>query len=471
MSYCTECGKKLALGKCPNCDNLKTSKHIKKKSTDAHIKRDKKPKTKKRRNTIIAVCAAVVVAVAIGAVFLGLFLNKDASYNDAVAMLKDDEPEDAAEVFERLGSFKDSQDYLQESNDLMAYFEAVEAFEDEDHESAAAMFAALGNFEDSEFYPQISNNNLAFKTAGELFDNGDFEGAQSIYKALGDFENSAQMVNKCQIRLDYTRAVALYDNSDYLAAKDVFDSLSGFKDSKKMSLVCQYRLSYDEAIEVMNNEDYTGAYLALAEIEQDTKDREFDFSMVMDYEVFKATKDICFQYVSYDTGKDYFDKGLYYSAKKSFDIAGSILDAEELALACAQPIETKEIYVNPDFEENKVSVTFKAPDSSGNNVCIKIIKGGVDLASVVTIKAGEKIKIRLPSGSYDFRIGNGKDWYGSEEFFGSDGFYFKPIIPENMRIIDSIKTAALLIPIYRYTFTVQVEQENTGGEYINPNSY
>lgn len=475
MLYCMKCGTKLVQGKCSKCDIINISEETKKQKNASKGKKDTKPKVKKkgkstRKKKLIIICVAIGVVVAIGAVVLGLFLNKDSDYDDAIAMLENGEPKEAAEIFEDLGSFKESENYLKECNDMMTYFEAVETMQDKDYEDAIGMFAALGDYEDSQELIQLSQNNIDYEMANVLFDTGDFVQAQMMFIALANFNNSAQLVLDCQVRLDYAEATMLFEAGYNLSAKLLFETILDFEDSQSLALICGYRLTYDDAIKKIDEDDFEGALVLLNGIKKDVADAGIDFETVMDQSKFDAVRNDSYKHVAYNKGKSFFDQVLFYSAYLEFVKASGLLDADELAQSCAQPIETKEIYENPDYASNKVSVTFSAPDVSGTSVCVKVYSGS-DLASMLLIKAGEKIRVKLPDGTFRFNIGNGENWYGEKEFFGDEGYYFEMIIDESLRLIEDFPKVALLIPIYYYTFTLKVDEDNTDDNSINRHNF
>lgn len=472
MLYCMKCGTKLVKDKCPSCDSLNMSK--KKRETVNQKKKKVKPKTIKEKPTgkkktiIITVCLTFGVIIAGGAVALGLFFSMDSDYNDAIALLENSEPKQAAEIFEGLNSFKESESYLMECNLLISYTHAVETMQDEDFTVAVGMFAALGDYGDSQELMQLSQNNLDYEKAGELFDFGDFEQAQTIFVALADFQDSSQLAHDCQVRLDYAKAAALFEAGENLAAKDLFETIIDFNDSKKLAMVCGYRLTYDDAVKKIEEEDFKGALELLNGIKQDVEDYDIEFIMVMDYTEFDAVRNDCYRHIWYNKGKSLFDEGLFYSAYINFSSASGLLDADELAQSCAQPIVTKELYENPDYAANKVSVTFYAPKESGNSVCVKIYSGS-DLASTLLIKAGEKLRIKLPDGMFSFNIGKGITWYGEKEFFGDDGYYGTLIINETDTTF--FRKLKLLIPFYAYTFRFEVEEGDYPAESISQSNF
>ena len=340
--------------------------------------------------------------------------------------------------------------------------------QDENYAEAIELLAALGDYEDSQELLQLSQNNLDYEGAVALFDSGDFEQAKTMFSVLTDFKDSALLAQDCQVRLDYAMAVGLFDAGDYLTAKIMFGKTPGYEDSANLVLVCEFRIAYDNATKRIDNEDFEGAWSLLNSLKKDIADSGIDFNLVLDQSEFDAARDNCSKHISYNRGKSFFDQGLFYSAYLSFSNADGLLDADELALSCAQPIETGEIYVNPEYTENRVSVTFYAPVESGNSVCVRIYSGN-DLASMLLIKAGEKLRIKLPDGMFSFNIGKGIDWYGEEEFFGLEGYYGTLIVDEsNTTLLRKLK---LLIPYYNYSFRFETEEGNLPSEEIKQSEF
>jgi len=56
--------------------------------------------------------------------------------------------------------------------------------------------------------------------------------------------------------------------------------------------------------------------------------------------------------------------------------------------------------------------------------CVKVIHWSTnDLVTLIFIRNGEKVRTRLPFGSYKIKYATGETWYGKNHLFGPDTFY------------------------------------------------
>ena len=377
-----------------------------------------------------------MVLAAVAAV-LAVYFVTDAKYNDAIALLDDDNPQDAAKVFEELEEFKESPEYLQDCIILMDYYEATDTLEDGKYEEAISMFAALGNYEDSPALQQLAQQNFDYETAKALYDKGALEQAKSAYMALGAFKESIEMVKTCQIELDYIEATTLFDTGQFLEAMNIFNTIPEYLDSKDKSFICDCKLNFEDALDEIDGERYSAAVSALQKIEADITKSDVEFS-----------ETIPFKEIKYYLGVAFFEQELFYSAYMEFSDASGVFDAASKADECSQPIKSVELYENPDYARNSVSMTFKAPKGSGISACVKVYTEDGILVSTSLIEADKKLRIKLPKGTYTFNIGRGYEWYGIEEAFGDIAYYGTMIMDAEGGITWKLTTR------YRYFITM-----------------
>ena len=325
-------------------------------------------------------------------------------------------------MFEELDDYKESQVYLEQCEEAIAYNDAVDTMQDEDYAEAAGMFEALGSYEDSQELMLLCQNYIDYQSAVSLYESGEYEQAMTAFIALADFEDSGQYAGNCQTRLDYAQAKALLDDGEYLEAKLIFETIKDFEDSEELLTICTLRLTFEEAMQMIQDSNYEDAYVLLNDISQTADKADIELRFVADVAQYHDAMRKCNNYRSYMKGKSYYEQSLFYSAYKEFLNAEGMFDAEELAQACIQPFETQEIYINPEYTENRVSVTFIA--DAVRNVCVKVYSGQ-DLVSIVMVKAGEKITIKLPDGPFSFNVAKGGQWFGQKEYFGNEGTYEK----------------------------------------------
>jgi len=353
----------------------------------------------------------------------------------------------------------------------MQYDKAVELASQGEHAEAVEIFAHLGDYKDAEARLESSQKLLDYKAATTLFNDGDYEKALSAYQALGSYKDSKAMAEDCQTRLDYAAAVVLFEEGEYEAAKALFEQTADYEESRKYVSICGYKMIYAEALELLGKRDYEKALQYLTVIEKGAERNAIEISTMLDYTEFSTAKKTCTMQVSYQKGKDYFKRGLFYSAFVELSKASGLKEADQLAEACAQPFETGEVYRNDAYSDQEVRVTFSVPDAKSKNVCVKIYAGHNDVVAICQIKAGEKITIRLPSGVYSFNKAEGYIWYGAEEYFGEDGVYSELVFGEEMRLSAQLNTATLLVPIFSYTITFNQTEGNVAGNSLSRGNF
>lgn len=448
--FCVRCGTRLEQGKCPNCgfvDNFddkpkvvsspsakpdekkskikktKVKKPKEKKFNNSRSKeikpedgklkallskekaQEKRTLTKKRKKVIIIIAAAMAVVLGVGA-FLTVYFIKDAKYQEAISYLDNNKPETAKQEFEELKSFKDSEQYLEDCNTLIAYYDAVDTYENEDYEDALDKFEELGSYKDSEDYAELSQNYIDYNGAKAYFDAGNFEQAKTVFVALGDFEDSINMATSCQSNMDYNEAQTLYNAKDYEGAKRLFVGIPDFKDSEDMAFICECLIDYEDAMGAYSKGSYSSAAGLFKNLESKIKLSKIDLTGILEQNQLK-----------YYQGQCFYKQDLFYSAYQAFSSAGGYEDANMMLSQCRKTFKTEEIYINPSYTRNSVKFTFYGKDAS-QDACVKIYDGST-LVSICLIKKGEKLKIYLPSGTFDMEVSYGYNWYGEKEAFGT----------------------------------------------------
>ncbi len=325
-----------------------------------------KPDSRKKLRTMLIIAGGVLVLAA--AVLIPVLIEKAHSdrYEAAFAMMDSGDFGEAKAEFIELGEYRESPDMAEECQDTMDYNAAV-AFQDAgEFEQARDAFAALGSFKDADEKSAECQNTLDYNAAAVLMDAGSNEQARDAFTTLGSFLDSADLAAECQNRIDYDAAAELMDAQNYEAALTAFTALGYYSDASDMAMEC------------LNSIDYIAADAA-------------------------------------------FSDGRFYTAFLAFYDLGDFKDSVERCVACLQePPKNGELYRNEDFAK-KLSVTIKNEDPV--DACFKIYSSDQVLVSIVYVSAGSKLKIKLPKGGYYVNGGFGEQWFGMEEFFGSNARY------------------------------------------------
>ena len=220
---CHHCRRTAAYLSALDLEQLKADRDARLKQ-EAEEKAAAEEKAKKsRRLAMILVPIAVVVIVA-GALIYGSMKNSIA-YNHAASLLESGDYDGATAAFEALGDYKDSADQAQQAqyDKAMALVSYGETGSDEGlslilsegeaissdanlskmyYEEAIEIFEALGTYKDSrkmadstEFYLEQSIKAGDYNNALALMDSGDYMSAFLEFDELGDYEDSRERTN------------------------------------------------------------------------------------------------------------------------------------------------------------------------------------------------------------------------------------------------------------------------------------
>ena len=140
------------------------------------------------KKTMIA-AAALLAALCLGGCSAGDYKNAQKLYDSG-------EYQAAAEAFEQLGDYKDSQERTRDC----FYQEALELEDNEAYEEAGDLFEKLGEYEDAREHFLACRYGLA----GQLTEEEAYEEAALIYEELGDYEDAPEKlawVQEAQILL------------------------------------------------------------------------------------------------------------------------------------------------------------------------------------------------------------------------------------------------------------------------------
>lgn len=364
-----------------------------------------KPKKKHTLRTVLIITGCVL---AVCAVLIPVLINKNLNdrYENACSLLDRGDTEQAKAVFSELGGFKDAKDMILACD----YSSGEELMNSGSFEEAKAVFATLGDYEDADKLSQECQNTLDYNHAIELKDGGEAEQARDIFLQLGTYEDAETLAQDCQNMLDYEQATGLLDQGSYQDAKAIFDALGSYSDAMLCSATCQ------------NNIDYAAA----------------------------------------DT---LYNNGEFYEAYKIFQNMDSFKDNYDRASACIQPNpENGELYRNADYGKKSCALTIKN-GSSTDSVYVKIYTPENVLVSAVFINAGQKAKVKLPSGSYRFKKAMGIDWFGETDMYGDEGYYELLIFKGGADV-----TGLSSSRIYTLSFAVEGEG-NINGEQVGVDGF
>ncbi len=212
------------------------------------------------------------------------------NYSNGLDALNAKEYVTAINIFEQLGTFKDSPAMLKEAN----YQLANEFFRNGELENAIQIFDNLGSYSES----QTLKSKVQFEYASRLLKIKEYSKAKEIFQSLDNYESASEKVIEC----DYLCGKDYLEKKDYETALSYFQKIREYKDTKELIDTAQYDLAttkmsekkYQEAIQLFETlGDYKNSIDDLNECKyllakQFTSNRDYDqakiwFDKIKDY--------------------------------------------------------------------------------------------------------------------------------------------------------------------------------------------
>jgi len=144
----------------------------------------------KNKTVTVIIAAACVLVLLIGGGIGGYAWYRSSLYGKAQAAYESGDYQEAYDLYEKLGGYRDARTRKDSSGLWLKYESAIADYEAGNLESARNAFAGLKKFEDSEKY-------LAMCDARALYDSGEFEAAYYAFLDLEGFADSAARAEKC----------------------------------------------------------------------------------------------------------------------------------------------------------------------------------------------------------------------------------------------------------------------------------
>jgi len=383
----------------------------------------RKKLSKKALTIIIASGAAALLLIISGTIFLIIHTNRTNTYEEAVALMSAGEYKLANEIFEGLGRHRDSAELAVETGLRHDYYEALRLMERGSYSEAKQAFEALGAFRDSAGLAVECQKSMDYNAAVQLMNSGRFSEAKSAFEALGSFKDSAAMAAECQSEIDYGIAKEYMDSGDYQTAVGLFTDLGTFRDSADLAKECDNRIDYGIAVALMDSGNYTDASSLLEPLAKinfrDSADRLHE----------------CNNFIGYALAEEAYEGELFYTAYTIFRSLGSFKDSDERAEQSIQDHPaTGQVYRNPDFPGSAVQLRIRTPANDPRPTLIKVYTEDEEHVSSVFIRAGASATVRLPVGSYLFKMAYGENWFGLEEYFGDEDAIYLTILVDNATV-------------------------------------
>ena len=210
-------------------------------------KKAKGQSVKKKINKKLVI---IIVSIAAGHIILAgaafavwkLVITPSNEYEKACALMDDGEYDDAIEIFEDLGDYKDCSEKITESK----YQKALRTLDDGEYTIAEELFKELGDYRDSEDMALESK----YKYGISLIEDEYYTQAISVFEDLDDYAESSYYLNEAK----YLYCKESSDCTDSLTYEYMTELKNiKYKDSEKL-----YHKIYDLSLEVIfcNTDSY-----------------------------------------------------------------------------------------------------------------------------------------------------------------------------------------------------------------------
>ena len=139
--------------------------------------------------TVIVLVIIIIVGIGISNAVTKAQQEKERGerYATAVMYMEQGDYDKAENIFQELGSYKDSETQYQNAR----YLQAFEYLQQEKYDEAEKIFKKLGDYKDSEEQCQ----NIGYLKAMNYMENCLYDEAENIFKELGNYKDSAMQLN------------------------------------------------------------------------------------------------------------------------------------------------------------------------------------------------------------------------------------------------------------------------------------
>lgn len=229
----------------------KEKEHIKE---IARCKKEEQKAIAIKRTKHVAKVIVPVIAIVLFCTFLysywilPTFIRPSQSYSTGISLMNEQKYDEAASIFESLGTYKDSETMKNEA----LYCNANVLCDNKKYKDAIELYRKIGDYKDG---PQKLKQ-TQYQLANQLFGNDNFAAAKELYETLSNYKDSEKRLLDC----DYFIALNLIKTKDYLSALDSFKALGNYKDAVDLVKECSYlagkdyikKGQYKDAVQVFN---------------------------------------------------------------------------------------------------------------------------------------------------------------------------------------------------------------------------
>ena len=310
----------------------------------------------------------MVLMLTVLSVFLltGCQESDKSKYERAQSLMAKGSYSEAADVFDKLGSYE-------ESTRLSMYCKAAAAGESGDFDTAFSTFTLLGDYKESQFmiiYYQARQYEQTVES-GTWINWRNWISAANLYDTLVVFRDSKDRAESCR-KSAYNHAVKMAEGGDYETAITILDSLGTYSDSVQLR-------QYYNAFQIEGTGDYSRASNLFSSLGT-YKDSDKQITLVLQrgYEVAEKLESLGEQQSAIEVfnnlgdysdsqnriSKIYYDQGVDHRNNQEWDLAVQLFtQAEGYNDASTQILETRYQEANGfalgvDGDDGKLLVAF-----------------------------------------------------------------------------------------------------------------
>ncbi len=315
---------------------LKAEREEKEKAEQKRLRR------KKRRKTVLVCAILILVVMAVSAYFVYTKVIYPAErYDHGIEELEAGNYDEAVEIFEKLGDYKDSSKMVDESK----YQKALSMFDSRKYDEAIEIFTQLADYKDSKNKVDESKYEIAMNLyeAGKTYDSyvlfgqiESFKDAASIRQKIID--GAISDIDKCvsEDRYDDAKNIIAEYSLDDIYTEDYIDFLEGKKLFESAIIVDEKieinKEMLERAIKLFTRNNYVDAdkYYSACDVILDLKDKHIKISELSDYSSIPQCKEIYNRITEVIDGfkgtlySDQTDDSRFYVEIKGFSNDGSV---------------------------------------------------------------------------------------------------------------------------------------------------
>lgn len=255
------------------------------------IEKKKKEEIEKKKNKIkfVAILATIIIFVLVISISSISRTNKNKKYENAIMLLSNEEYEDALAIFEKLGDFSNSAEYVTSTKNLIeqrnnAYKNGISYFDAGMYDNAISEFLKTINYLDSKEYIQKSVTML-WEEASEDFDEKKYDDAKAKLLLIPQGYNESVHANTMLAEIDailleqqnmnnYNQAVSAYENEQYETAQALFISLGTYSDAQSY-LSTIGTMYYEQAQKYYDDRKYVECGDVISKIDESAEWSEY----------------------------------------------------------------------------------------------------------------------------------------------------------------------------------------------------